>query len=181
VQVFSLCSTKGGDVDYGQIWPRLEVVGPDVVPGLPGLDQHEEVAEQRSAGGHTYEHLAEVDEDGCLEDGVGREVLKLKPELLQQQQKEGRNRQRQAARDVGGEQHELLDGEIAKRGSTGTDSPGEPWHAPPKQATHQVKCFLRLKAIRMTKRSHGECGGASVEQRSTKAEGRNRLGENAKR
>jgi hypothetical protein len=24
-----------------------------------------------------------VDEDGCLEDGVGREVLKLKPELLQ--------------------------------------------------------------------------------------------------
>jgi hypothetical protein len=25
-----------------------------------------------------------VDEDRCLEDGVGREVLKLKPELLQQ-------------------------------------------------------------------------------------------------
>jgi hypothetical protein len=24
-----------------------------------------------------------VDEDGCLEDVVGREVLKLKPELLQ--------------------------------------------------------------------------------------------------
>jgi hypothetical protein len=34
------CSTKGGDVDDGQIWPRLEVVGPDVVPGLPRLDQH---------------------------------------------------------------------------------------------------------------------------------------------
>jgi hypothetical protein len=33
-------------------------------------------------GGHTYEHLAEVDEAGHLEDGVGREVLKLKPELL---------------------------------------------------------------------------------------------------
>jgi hypothetical protein len=35
-----------------------------VVPSLPGLDQHEEVAEERSAGSHTYEHLVEVDEDG---------------------------------------------------------------------------------------------------------------------
>jgi hypothetical protein len=55
-----------------------------VVPSLPGLDQHREVTEEGSTGGHTYEHLAEVDEDGCLEDGVGREVLKLKPKLLQQ-------------------------------------------------------------------------------------------------
>jgi hypothetical protein len=57
-----------------------------VVPSLPELDQHEEVAEERGAGSHTYEYLAEVDEDGRLEDGVGREVLKLKlkPELLQQ-------------------------------------------------------------------------------------------------
>jgi hypothetical protein len=78
-------TAKGGDVDYGQIWPHLEVVGTDVVPSLPGLDQHEEVVEEGSAGGHTYEHLAEVDEGGCLEDGVGREVLKLKPKLLQQQ------------------------------------------------------------------------------------------------
>jgi hypothetical protein len=58
-----------------------------VVPGLPRLDQHEEVAEEGSVRGHTYEHLAEVDEDGYLEDRVGSEVLKLKPELLQQQQK----------------------------------------------------------------------------------------------
>jgi hypothetical protein len=63
-----------------------------VVPGLPRLDQHKEVTEERSAGSHPYEHLAEVDEDGRLEDGVGREVLELKPELLQQQQKEGRDR-----------------------------------------------------------------------------------------
>jgi hypothetical protein len=54
-----------------------------VVPSLPGLDQCEEVAKEGSTGGHTYEHLTEVDEDGCLEDGVGHEVLKLKPELLQ--------------------------------------------------------------------------------------------------
>jgi hypothetical protein len=84
VLVFPPCTTKGGDVDYSRIWPRLEVVGTDVVPSLPGLDQHEEVAKEGSAGGHTYEHLAEVDEDCYLEDGVGREVLKLKPELLQQ-------------------------------------------------------------------------------------------------
>jgi hypothetical protein len=42
-----------------------------VVPSLPGPDQHEKVVEEGSAGGHTYEHLAEVDEDCCLEDGVG--------------------------------------------------------------------------------------------------------------
>jgi hypothetical protein len=34
---------------------------------------------------HPHEHLAQVGEDGHLEDGVGREVLKLKAELLQQQ------------------------------------------------------------------------------------------------
>jgi hypothetical protein len=73
-----------------------------VVPSLPGHDQHEEVAEERSAGSHTCKHLTEVDEDGRLEDGVGHEVLKLKPELLQQQQEEGRDRQRQPAGDVGG-------------------------------------------------------------------------------
>jgi hypothetical protein len=61
----------------------MKVVGTDVVPSLPGPDQHEEVAEEGSAGGHTYEHIAEVDEDCCLENGVGREVWKLKPELLQ--------------------------------------------------------------------------------------------------
>jgi hypothetical protein len=84
VRVFPPRTTKGGDVDYGRIWPRLEIVGTDVVPSLPGLDQHEKVAEEGSAGGHTYEHHAEVDKDCCLEDGVGREVLKLKPKLLQQ-------------------------------------------------------------------------------------------------
>ena len=43
------------------------------------------MAEEGSAGGHPHEHLAEVGEDGRLEDGVGREVLKLEAELLQQQ------------------------------------------------------------------------------------------------
>jgi hypothetical protein len=46
------------------------------------------MAEEGGAGGHPHEHLVEVDKDGCLEDGVGREVLKLELELLQQQQEE---------------------------------------------------------------------------------------------
>ena len=70
--VFPPRTTKGGDVDYGWIWPRLKVVGIDVVPSLPGPGQHEKIVEEGSAGGHTYKRLAEVDEDGCLEDGVGR-------------------------------------------------------------------------------------------------------------
>jgi hypothetical protein len=98
--VFPPRTTKGGDVDYGRIWPHLKVIGTDVVPSLPGLDQHEKMAEEGSAGAHTYKHLAEVDEDCCLEDGMGCEVLKLKPELLQQYQEEGRNRQCQPARNV---------------------------------------------------------------------------------
>jgi hypothetical protein len=48
--IFPPRAVEGGDVDDGWIWPRLEVVGTNVVPSLPGLDQHEEVAEERSAG-----------------------------------------------------------------------------------------------------------------------------------
>jgi hypothetical protein len=51
---------------------------------FPDLTNTKKIAKERSAGGHTYKHLVEVDEDHCLEDGVGREVLKLKLELLQQ-------------------------------------------------------------------------------------------------
>ena len=70
----------------------------------------------------------------------------------------------------GGEQYKLPD----------ADSSSEPQHTPPEQAAYQVKRFLRLETVRVTKRSHGVCGGAGVEQRSTKAKGRKRLGENAK-
>jgi phosphoenolpyruvate synthase/pyruvate phosphate dikinase len=41
---------------------------------------------------HPHEHLPKVGEDGRLENGVGREVLKLEAELLQQQQEERRDR-----------------------------------------------------------------------------------------
>jgi hypothetical protein len=94
-----------------------------VVLSLPRLLQDKEMVEERGAGGHPHEHLAEVNEDGCLEDGVGREVLKLEPELLQQQQKERRDRQRQPTGEVGDEQHELPGGEIAKGSGTGALHP----------------------------------------------------------
>ena len=84
-----------------------------MVLSLPRLHQHEEMAEEGGAGDHPHKHLAEVDEDGRLEDGVVHEVLKLEPELLQQQQEERRGRQRQPAGEVGDEEHELPDGEIA--------------------------------------------------------------------
>jgi hypothetical protein len=43
---------------------------------------------------HAHKHFIEVNEDCHLKDEVGHEVLKLKLELLWQQQNEGQNRQR---------------------------------------------------------------------------------------
>jgi hypothetical protein len=107
VSVFPPRATEGGDVGAGRIQPHLEVVGTEMVLGLPGLHRHEEMVEEGGTGRHPHEHLAQVGEDGRLEDGVGREVLKLKVKLLQQQQEERRDRQRQPAGEVGDEEHEL--------------------------------------------------------------------------
>ena len=42
------------------------------------------MAEEDDAGPHAHKHLTQVDENRHhLKDGVGREVLELKPELLQ--------------------------------------------------------------------------------------------------
>jgi hypothetical protein len=172
VPIFPPCAAEGGDVGYGRIWPRLKIVGTKMVPSLPRLDQHEEVAEEGSTWGHPHEHLAEVDEDGRLEDGVGRKVLKLELELLQQHQEERRDRQLQPAGEVGDEQHELPGGEIAEGSGAGADPSGEPRRASSEQATHQVERSLSLETLGMAKRSHGLCGGASAEQRNTKAKGR---------
>jgi hypothetical protein len=83
-----------------------------------------------------------VAEDGHLEDGVGREVLKLEAELLQQQQEERRDRQRQPAGEVGDEEHELPGGETAEGSGTDVDPFGERRRAPSKQVAHQVECPL---------------------------------------
>jgi hypothetical protein len=40
-------------------------------------------------GANSHEHLLEVDEHRHEEDGVGGEVLQVKPEFLQKQKEEG--------------------------------------------------------------------------------------------
>jgi hypothetical protein len=153
-----------------------------VVLSLPRLHQHKEMAEEGGAWGHPHEHLAEVDEDGRLEDGVGHEVLKLEPELLQQQQEERRNRQRQPAGEVGDEEHELPGGEIAEGSGAGADPSGVHRRAPSEQVAHQVERPLRLETLRMAKRSHGFGSSTSVEPESANAKGRRELeGERARR
>jgi hypothetical protein len=174
VPVFPPRAAEGGDVGYDRIWPCPKVVGTKMVPSLPRLDQHKEVAEQGSTGGHTYEHLVEVDEDGRLEDGVGRKVLKLEPKLLQHQQEERRDPQCQPAGDVGDKQHELLDSKVAEGSRASVNRSGEPWRTPPEQATHRVERRLRLEAVGVAERSHGVCGCAGVELRSAKAKGHRR-------
>jgi hypothetical protein len=67
--------------------PQLEVVGADGAPAPPRLDQGVEVLEDGDAGANPHEHLHEVDEHLHEEDGVGGEVLQLKPELLRSKRK----------------------------------------------------------------------------------------------
>jgi hypothetical protein len=136
VLVFPPHATEGGDVGASRIRPRLEVVGAEMVLGLPGLHHHEEMAEKQGTGRHPHEHLAQVGEDGRLEDGVGHEVLKLKAELLPQQQEERRDRQRQPAGEVGDEEHELPGGEIAEGSGASVDPSGERRRAPSEQVAH---------------------------------------------
>jgi hypothetical protein len=105
---------------------------------------------------------------------VGREVLKLKAELLQQQQEERRDRQRQPAGEVGDEEHELLGGEIAEGSGAGADPSGERRRAPSEQVAHQIECPLGLEMLGMNQRSHGDYGGGK--QKSANAKGRRGLG-----
>jgi hypothetical protein len=98
---------------------------------------------------HPHEHLAQVGEDGRLEDGVGHEALMLEVELLQQQQEERRDRQHQPTGEVGDEEHELPGSEIAEERSVGADPSGERRRAPSKQVMHQVECHLGLEALGM--------------------------------
>jgi hypothetical protein len=168
-------ATKGGDVGHGWIWPRLEIVATEVVLALNRSHQHEELAKEGSAGCHPHEHLAEVDEDGHLEDGVGCEVLELESELLQQQQEERRDRQRQPAGEVGDEEHELPGGEVTKEGGAGSDPPGERRCAPSEQAAHRVERLLGLETLGTDQRGHGDCGGGK--QKSASTEKRKGLGD----
>jgi hypothetical protein len=140
------------------------------------------MAEEGGAGRHPHKHLAHVGEDGRLEDGVGGEVLKLEAELLQQHKEERRDRQRQPARDVGGEQNKLPGGEVTEGDGASVDPSGECRCAPSKQVAHHIERRLGLEAVELVKRSHGVGGGAGVEQESANAKGcREFEGERAQR
>jgi hypothetical protein len=115
-----------------------------------------------------------MDKDGYLEDGVGREMLELKSELLQQQQEERQNRQRQPTEEIGNEEHKLPGSEIAEGSSAGPDPPGERRRAPSKQAAHRVERLLSLEMIKTKQHGHGNHGGGRLG--STNAEKRGGLG-----
>jgi hypothetical protein len=86
-------------------------------------------------------------------------VLKLEPELLQQQQEERRDRQRQPAGDVGGEQNKLPGSEAIEGDGASVDPPGERRRAPSEQVAHHIECRLGLEAVGLAKRSHGDYSG----------------------
>ena len=90
---------------------------------------------------------------------MGGEVLKLKPEILQQQQEEGRNRQPQSGENVRDEQHELAGLQIAERKTARLNPPGKLGGRPPKHTAHRIQTLLGLVAARTAKGRHC-CGGA---------------------
>jgi hypothetical protein len=167
-------AAKGGNVGHCWIWPCLKVVGPKVVFALPRPPQHKKLAEKGSASCHSHEHLTEMDKDGHREDGVGREVLELESELLQQQLEERRNRQRQPAEEIGDEEHKLPSSKIAEGSSAGPDPPGERRRAPSEQVAHRVERLLYLVMIGVNPHGHGNHDGGKLG--STNAERRGRLG-----
>jgi hypothetical protein len=116
---------------------------------------------------------------------VGDEVLKLEAELLQQQQKEGRDRQRQPVGEVGDEEHKLPSGEIAEGSGTDADPPSERRRAPSEQVAHQVECHLGLVTLGTNQRGHGDCGGGELKSVNAKGQRARRqkgtaVGENVK-
>jgi hypothetical protein len=141
---------------------------------LPRPHQHKKLAEEGSAGCHSHEHPTEMDKDGHMEDGVGREVLELKSELLQQQQEEWQNRQRQPTEEIGDEEHKLPGSEIAEGSSVGSDPPGERRRAPSEQAAHHVERLLGLEMIGTNQHGHGNHDGEKLG--STNVERRGGLG-----
>jgi hypothetical protein len=109
-----------------------------------------------------------MDEDGHLEDGVGREVLELESERLQQQQEERRDRQRQPAGEVGDEEHELPGGEVTEGSGAGPDPPDERRRAPSEQAAHHVERLLSLEMLGTNQRGHGDCDSGKQKSASAK-------------
>jgi hypothetical protein len=94
-------------------------------------------------------------EDRREEDGVGREMMKLKAELLQEQ-KEGGEQRNQPAHGVRVEKDELPRGKVAEGDFAGPDLLGVFRRGPSHEAAHQVQLGLGLEAARERKRRHGD-------------------------
>jgi hypothetical protein len=94
--------------------------------------------EDGGAGADPHEHLHEVGEDHHEKDGVGGEVLKLKAELLQEQEEERGDRRHQPAHGVRVEEDEFLRGKVAEGDLAGPDPPDELWHGPSQKAAHRI-------------------------------------------
>jgi hypothetical protein len=100
-----------------------------------------------------------MDKDCCLEDGVRHKVLKLNPEVLQQQQEERGNRQHHPDKNVGDKENKLHGLQAAKRKRARLNPTDVIRCAAPKQDVHQVKLTLTLVVARATKGSHRDGGG----------------------
>jgi hypothetical protein len=115
--------------------------------------------EDGGEGADPHEHLHEVGKNRHEEDGVGGEVLKLKAELLQEQEKEGGDRRHQPAHGVRVEEDEFPRGKVAEGDLAGLDPPDELRRGPSQKAAHHVQLALALEAAGVTKRRHGAIAG----------------------
>jgi hypothetical protein len=156
VPVLLLGAGEGADVGAGRRLPELEVVGGDLAPAPSRPDQGIKMPEDGGAGADPHEHLHEVGEDRHEEDGVGGEVLELKPELLQEQEEEGGHRRHQPAHGVRVEEDEFPRGKVAEGDLAGPDPSDELRRGPSQKAAHRVQLVLMLEAAGKTERRHGD-------------------------
>jgi hypothetical protein len=154
--VLPLGAGEGADVGVHHPVPELEVVGANLALALPSPDQGIEMPEDGGARAHPHEHLHEVGENRHEEDGVGGEMMKLKAELLQEQEEEGGDRRNQPAHRVRVEENELPHGEVAEGDFAGPDILGMFRRGPSHKAAYQVQLGLALEAARKREKRHGD-------------------------
>ena len=85
---------------------------------------------------------------------MGREMLELVAEILQQQQEERRDRQPQAGGNVRDEQHKFPGAQIAEGNRACSNPPGSLLWTPPKQVAHRVQFLLGLETMGTNERCH---------------------------
>jgi hypothetical protein len=115
-----------------------------------------------------------VGEDGHEEDGVGGEVLKLKAELLQEQEEEGGDWRHQPAHGVGVEEDELPRGQVVEGNRACPNLPDELRRGLSQKAAHRVQLALELEVAGVAEQRHGGgcCfAGTRIERRRRRKKG----------